>query len=66
MFCNAELTDKETKSQRCTDGETCLDFTTGFALIPVIPFFTEIERIRETVETATEVANVLAGRINTG
>jgi hypothetical protein len=34
-------------------------------VIPVIPFFAEMRQIRETVETATEVANVLYTRINT-
>src|SRR5262249_19284643 len=34
-------------------------------VIPVIPFLVEIRRIRETIETVPEVANVLETRINT-
>jgi hypothetical protein len=38
----------------------------GSPLIPVIPFFTEMGQIGETGETVSEVANMLATRINTG
>ena len=36
------------------------------ALIPVIPFLAEMRQIGETGETAAEVTNMLATRINTG
>lgn len=35
-------------------------------LIPVIPFFVKLRRIRETVETVSEDQKVLASSINTG
>jgi hypothetical protein len=35
-------------------------------VIPVIPFFAEMGRIRETVETRPEVENVLETSVNTG
>jgi len=35
------------------------------AVIPVIPFCAELQRIGKTIETVTEVANVLETHVNT-
>ena len=57
-----------TRSEQCRVPEHFEDLPSVVhrPVIPVIPFCLEFGRIRETVETVPEVANLLETRENTG